>query len=94
MTRRSRVRQQRILGRLDKSNFPEDLEQPMFRSGNVQFEVAQRSVGTSYGGIGLVHQLAKQLGLAAAIDERLHLFKFHLAVVCKTWNCGDRMKRT
>jgi hypothetical protein len=78
MTRRSRVRQQRILGRLDKSNFPEDLEQPMFRSGNVHFEVAQRSVGTSYGGIGLVHQLVKQLGLAAAIDERLHLFKFHL----------------
>ena len=78
MTRRSRVRQQRILGRLDKSNFPEDLGQPMFRSGNVHFEVAQRSVGTSYGGIGLVHQLVKQLGLAAAIDERLHLFKFHL----------------
>jgi len=78
MTRRSRVRQQRILERLDKSNFPEDLEQPMFRSGNVHFEVAQRSVGTSYGGIGLVHQLVKQLGLAAAIDERLHLFKFHL----------------
>ena len=78
MTRRSRVRQQRILGRLDKSNFPEDLEQPMFRSGNVHFEVAQRTVGTSYGGIGLVHELAKQLGLAAAIDERLHLFKFHL----------------
>jgi len=78
MTRRSRVRQQRILGRLDKSNFPEDLEQPMFRSGNVHFEVAQRTVGTSYGGIGLVHELAKQLGLAASIDERLHLFKFHL----------------
>ena len=78
MTRRSRVRQQRILGRLEKSNFPEDLEQPMFRSGNVQFEVSQRSVGTSYGGIGLVHELAKQLGLAAAIDGRLHLFKFHL----------------
>ena len=78
MTRRSRVRQQRILERLDKSNFPEDLEQPMFRSGNVHFEVAQRTVGTSYGGIGLVHELAKQLGLAAAIDERLHLFKFHL----------------
>jgi len=78
MTRRSRVRQQRILGRLEKSNFPEDLEQPMFRSGNVQFEVSQRSVGTSYGGIGLVHELAKQLGLAAAIDERLHLLKIHL----------------
>src|SRR4029077_8658976 len=36
------------------------------------------SVGTAYGGIGIMHQLAKTLGLPAAIDERLHLFKFHL----------------
>lgn len=78
MTRRSRVRQQRILGRLDKFNFPDDLEKPMFGSGSIQFEVAQRTVGTAYGGIGLVHQLVKKLGLAAEIDQRLHLFKFHL----------------
>ena len=78
MTRRSRVRQQRILGRLDKSNFPDDLEKPMFGSGSIQVEVAQRSVGTAYGGIGLVHQLVKRLGLVAEIDQRLHLFKFHL----------------
>ena len=78
MTRRSRVRQQRILGRLDKFNFPDDLEKPMFGSGSIQFEVAQRTVGTAYGGIGLMHQLVKRLGLAAEIDQRLHLFKFHL----------------
>lgn len=78
MTRRSRVRQQRILGRLDKFNFPDDLEKPVFGSGSIQFEVAQRSVGTAYGGIGLMHQLVKKLGLAAEIDQRLHLFKFHL----------------
>jgi hypothetical protein len=78
MTNRSRARQQRIENRLDKGNFPDDLELPMFRAGNVQYEVAQRSVGTPYGGIGLVHQLAKALGLPAAIDEELHLFKIHL----------------
>jgi len=78
MTNRSRARQQRIVNRLDKGNFPDDLEQPMFRAANIQYEVAQRSVGTPYGGIGLVHQLAKTLGLAEAIDQRLHLFKIHL----------------
>src|SRR5579872_2974921 len=78
MTDRSRRRQQRIANRLDKSNFPEDLEKPMFRAANIQFEVAERAVGTPYGGIGLIHQLTKALGLPSAIDERLDLFKFHL----------------
>ena len=78
MTNRSRRRQRRILKRLDKFNFPDDLAQPMFRAVNIQYEVAERSVGTPYGGIGLVHQLAKSLGLPAAIDRRLHLFKIHL----------------
>jgi hypothetical protein len=66
------------LKRLDKFNFPDNLEQPMFRAANIQYEVAERSVGTPYGGIGLIHQLAKTLGLPAAIDQRLHLFKIHL----------------
>jgi hypothetical protein len=78
MTDRSRKRQQRIVDRLDKSKFPEDLSQPMIRATNIQYEIAERTVGTPYGGIGLIHQLAKTIGLPAAIDERLHLFKFHL----------------
>ena len=78
MTDRSRARQQRIANRLDKGNFPDDLTRPMFRAGNIQIEVAQRSVGTPYGGIGLVHQLAQTLGLPEAIDQRLNLFKIHL----------------
>jgi hypothetical protein len=78
MTDRSRRRQQRIADRLDKSNFPDDLAEPMIRATNIQYDLAERAVGTPYGGIGLVHQLAKMIGLPAAIDERLHLFKFHL----------------
>lgn len=78
MTDRSRARQRRILKRLDKFNFPDELDRPMFRAAGIQYEVAQRSVGTAYGGIGLMHQLAKQLDLPAAIDRRLHLFKIHL----------------
>lgn len=78
MTERSRRRQRRIERRLNKFNFPDDLSVPMFRASNVQYEVADRDVGTAYGGIGLVHRLTGRLGLAAAIDERLHLFKLHL----------------
>jgi hypothetical protein len=78
MTDRSRRRQRRIERRLDKANFPNDLSRPMFRATNIQYEVADRDVGTAYGGIGLAHQLVRTLGLPEAIDQRLHLFKFHL----------------
>lgn len=78
MTDRSRARQRRIARRLDKFNFPDDLSRPMLRAANIHFEVAQRAIGTAYGGIGLVHQLTRALGLAEAIDRRLHLFKIHL----------------
>jgi hypothetical protein len=54
------------------------LEQPMFRAANLHYELAERSIGTPYGGIGLIHQLAKNLGLPQAIDERLRLFQIHL----------------
>ncbi|MBS0266520.1 MAG: hypothetical protein JSS02_31605 [Planctomycetes bacterium] len=63
---------------MDKFNYPENMERPMFRATNVHFEMAERTVGTAYGGVPLVHQLAKNLGLPEAIDERLHLFKIHL----------------
>jgi hypothetical protein len=78
MTDRSRRRQRRIERRLNKRNFPDDLSRPMFRAANIQYEVADRDVGTAYGGIGLVHQLTRTLGLAEAINERLKLFKLHL----------------
>ena len=78
MTDRSQRRQQRIARRLDKFNFPDDLSRPMLRAANIHYEVAERAIGTPYGGIGLIHQLTRTLGLAAAIDQRLHLFKMHL----------------
>jgi len=48
MTDRSHRRQQRIADRLDKSNFPKDLAEPMFRATNMQYEIAERAVGTPY----------------------------------------------
>ena len=72
------ARKRRLARRLDKRNYPADLAQPMLRGSNIHYELAGRCVGTAYGGIGLIHQLVRELGLAAAIDQRLHLFKCYL----------------
>ena len=50
----------------------------MLRATNIEYELAGRAVGTACGGIGLVHQFVRCLGLARAIDQRLHVFKIHL----------------
>jgi len=50
----------------------------MFTARNIHYEVSAPTHGMTYGGIGAVHALARQLGLIAALDERLHLLKIHL----------------
>lgn len=75
---RSAARKQGLDERLDRFNYPDDLSQPMMRATGIQFELAERTVGTAYGGIGLMHQLAIRFGLPQAIDRHVHLFKFHL----------------
>lgn len=50
----------------------------MFRATNIHYEMAERTRGFAYGGLGAMHRLAQQTGLAAAIDEKLHLLKRHL----------------
>jgi len=76
--RRIAARKRRLLGRLHKDKYPEDLSRPMIRGGAPRYELAGRSTGTAYGGIGLMHQLVRELRLAEEIDQRLHLFKVHL----------------
>ena len=55
----------------------EDRDEPMFRARNIQFEVADRTQAICYGGIGLMHSLARQSGLSDAIDRRVQLLKVH-----------------
>jgi hypothetical protein len=76
--KRMAARKRRLARRLDKFNYPDDLARPMLRATNIEYELAGRSVGTAYGGIGLVHQLVRELGLARAIDQQVHLLKIHL----------------
>jgi hypothetical protein len=70
-------RQRRIQKRLDKSNL-RGCSQPMLTARNIQYEIGERGRGIGYGGIGAVHLLVRKLGLADAIDRRLHLLRIHL----------------
>ena len=64
MANRGRARQRRLERRLDRRSFPRDLDRPVLSGGNVQFDLAGRDVGTSYGGVGLLHRLSQRLDLA------------------------------
>ena len=70
-------RKRRIERRLDKSKLG-DCTKPMLSARNIHYEIADRHRGLAHGGIGVLHALARQIGLIDAIDERLHLLKIHL----------------
>lgn len=50
----------------------------MMRAANVAYEVAGRARGMVAGGIGLMLQLARQVGLVAEINRNVRLLKLHL----------------
>jgi hypothetical protein len=52
--------------------------EPVFTASNIQYEAATKTQAISCGGIGAIQLLVRKLGLAEAIDERLHLLKYHL----------------
>ena len=66
----------RIQRRLDKTKFGG--ESPMITASNIQYEKAERTRAVSAGGIGLMHQMVKQLELDQALNRQLNLFKIHL----------------
>jgi len=68
-------RKRRIERRLEHK--AEERDGPMFRARNIQFEVADRTRAICYGGIGLMHALARECGLIEAIDRNVDLLKFH-----------------
>jgi len=81
---KKRIRQQilknckrRIKYRLRDRNW-ENKKKPMFSARNIHYEVAERTKASDAGGIGLIHKLARKIGLIKEIDRRLHLLKRHL----------------
>ena len=65
----------RIARRLEGSR--EDLGRPMLATEGIRVEQADKVRAIGVGGIGLVHQLARQVGLVDAIDRRVHVLKIH-----------------
>ncbi|MCH7559032.1 MAG: hypothetical protein IIB56_16490 [Planctomycetes bacterium] len=70
-------RKQRIQYRLREIHWKER-NKPMFAASNIHYEIADRSRGLAYGGIGGMQLLARQTGLVKAIDDKLKLLKRHL----------------
>ncbi len=67
---RIEARNRSIEQRLNRG-LPDDTSQPMFSASNIHFELAERTHAISYGGIGLIHKLVQEIGLAEAIDRKV-----------------------
>ena len=63
--------------RLDKNDIS-GCDRPMITASNINYEIADRTRAVAAGGLGVMQLVAKKLGLAEAIDDRLHLLKIHL----------------
>lgn len=70
------ARKRRIERRLDKTDVRCD--GPMMSASNIHYEFADRVHATCAGGIGVIHQLVKRLGLDQEINQRLNLFKLYM----------------
>jgi hypothetical protein len=67
----------RIQARLDRENLPADLSRPVTAGSNLHYEMSARIQATPCGGIGLIHELVRSIGLAQSIDERVEVLKRH-----------------
>ena len=70
-------RKRRIQHRLREIRWSAQTE-PMFRGSNIHYEISERIRGLASGGIGLMHRLARRIGLMDEIDERVEVLKVHL----------------
>ncbi|MFN8575152.1 MAG: hypothetical protein U0132_24070, partial [Gemmatimonadaceae bacterium] len=67
----------RLAVRLDRTNLPADCSQPMIAGSNVRYEIAARIQAMPCGGIGLIHEMVRAIGLPGSSNERVHVFKRH-----------------
>ena len=74
--RKLAARKRRIQARLDKTNL--GCECPVISASNIQYEIADRTQAISCGGLGMIHQMVKQLKLDDAINRRVNVFKIYL----------------
>jgi hypothetical protein len=63
--------------RLEPKQF-QDQPKPIMRGQNIHYEMGDKTRAMSYGGIGAIHKMVKQIGLDQEIDNRLELLKVHV----------------
>jgi hypothetical protein len=66
----------KIRKRLDKRSLPKR-SGPVMQPGNIHYEMADRTRGINYGGMGAVQMLVQKLKLDKEINRQLHIFKLH-----------------
>jgi len=69
-------RKARLDVRLDPE-WQEEREWPMIEGAVNNYEVSGKVTAISCGGIGLVHEMVRSIGLVDAIDREVHVFKRH-----------------
>lgn len=72
--RKFRRRKLRIQKRLKKDNFPKK-QGPVFSTKKLNYEFSDRTLATSSGGIGAIHNMIIKLGFPDAINNHLFLLK-------------------
>lgn len=55
-----------------------DQAKPIMTGQNIHYEMGDKTRAMSYGGIGAIHKMVKQIGLDQEIDKRLELLKVHV----------------
>ena len=70
------ARKRRTAQRIDKRNW--NGQSPMIDPPTIHYELADRTQAIAAGGLGIVQQLVKQLGIRESINRGCPLFKFHL----------------
>lgn len=69
-------RERRVMKRIDKANW--NGQSPMIAPPSIQYELADRIQATNAGGLGVIQQMVKQLGLTESVNRNCPIFKMHL----------------
>ncbi|MEW6087929.1 MAG: IS1380 family transposase, partial [bacterium] len=72
-----RNRQQQIGHRLRKKQW-KDQPDPVMKGSNIHYEMSGKIQAINCGGIGVLHQMVKKMGLVKEIDSNLKLLKTHV----------------
>ena len=74
--RQLEARKRRVSQRIEKTNW--NGQSPMIAPPTIHYELAERTQAIAAGGLGVVQQLVRQLGVAESINRGCPIFKLHL----------------